>query len=384
MARRPRNLEQRLSQVLERVHQVPFGEATWESALTAVADFLGAESADLTFSDPARQQATRWEQARLDPQVAEEYTKTYMAANWKEVQPRVPVALRMHQGQVVADIDFWDASQRKPMMFFAEYYHPLVGCGECVMGCVRKTDDEPWVYLTPHFRSREPQPRRTRDHLEMLLPHVRRAIDMESRLEKLQKEKKVLAEVLDHLTQAVALVDRSGRLVQINRAAEAIIRNADGVDVRADGRLVLGTSEARATFASALAQCASPLLWTPGIGVMPPTEIMVPRRRGRPLILTLQPLPTEHVGAFNAVALLFVGDPDARTEDRGALLRKAYGLSSREAQLVQALAGGDTLKEYAVRNGVSYETARSQLRRVFEKTGVRRQAELVPLVLRAK
>jgi len=384
MARRSPSPEQQLSQLLERVHQVPFGEATWEAALTAVTDFLGAESADLTFSDPVRQQAVRWEQARHDPQTVAEYTRVYMAANWTEVQPRVPVALRMRQGQVVADSDFWDASQRKRMMFFEEYYHPRVRCGECVMGCVRKTDDEPWVYLTPHFRSREPQPRKTREQLEMLLPHIRRAVDTESRLGRLQKEKELLAEALDHVTEAVALVDRIGRVVRVNRAAEAVLRSADGMDTAADGRLVLGTSDARATLASALAQCASPLLWTPGVGVTPPTQIMVRRSRGRPLLLTLQPLPKEHAGAFNAVALLFISDPDARTEDRGAILRKAYRLSGREAQLVQALASGETLKQYALRNDVSYETARSQLRRIFDKTGVRRQAELVPLVLRAK
>jgi len=84
------------------------------------------------------------------------------------------------------------------------------------------------------------------------------------------------------------------------------------------------------------------------------------------------------------VALLFINDPDAQPEDRGALLRRLYELSSREAQLVQALAGGETLKEYASRNHVSYETVRSQLRRVFDKTGVRRQAQLVPLVLRVR
>src|SRR5262245_43342335 len=102
MARRPRSIEQRLSLGLERIHQVPFGEATWESALTAVCDFLGAECADLTFSDPVLQQLRRWEQSRIDAKTVEEYTQVYMAANWTEVHPRVPVALRMRQGQVVA------------------------------------------------------------------------------------------------------------------------------------------------------------------------------------------------------------------------------------------------------------------------------------------
>ena len=379
-----RDFEQQLSFVLESIHQVPFGESTWSSALTSIADFLGAECADLTFSDPVLQQLTRWEQARLDTQTAEEYSKTYMATNWAEVQPRVPVALEMRQGQVVADIDFWDASARKRMMFFQEYYHPLVQCGECLMGCVSKTEDEPWAYLAPHFRSRSPQQAEVRDRLQMLLPHVRRAITAETRLQNVRREKEAMAEALDLVTDAVALLDRSGRVVRANRAAEAAIRNAGGMSRTADGRLVLSSSPARTALTSALAQCSSPLLWTPGAGVMPPVRIAVPRAQGRPLILTLQPLPKELSGAFGAIALLFIADPDARPVDRSAALRKAYKLSPGEAQLVQALAGGETLKEFAIRTNVSYETVRSQLRRCFDKTGVRRQAELVPLVLRTK
>lgn len=379
MARRPRTIEQRLSLALERIYQVPFGEATWESALVAICDFLGAESADLTFSDPVLQQRTRWEQARLDTRTVEEYTRVYMGANWTEVHPRVPVALRMHQGQVVADIDFWDASQRKRMMFFEEYYHPLVGCGECVMGCVRKTEDEPWVYVTPHFRSREPQSRKTREHVRMLLPHIRHAIDAETRLRSWERERETLVDALSHISEAVALLDRSGRVVRANRAAQVIFRAADGVRNAADGRLILGTSDARSALTNALARFAAR-----GARSASQTQIMVPRARQYPLVLTLQPLPKEYVGPCDAVALLFINDPDAQPEDRGALLRRLYKLSSREAQLVQALAGGETLKEYASRNHVSYETVRSQLRRVFDKTGVRRQAQLVPLVLRVR
>lgn len=63
-------------------------------------------------------------------------------------------------------------------------------------------------------------------------------------------------------------------------------------------------------------------------------------------------------------------------------IRTRYGLTKSEARLAAALPNGGTLLEVASRLGISYETARTQLRAVFVKTGVNRQSELVALVLK--
>lgn len=63
-------------------------------------------------------------------------------------------------------------------------------------------------------------------------------------------------------------------------------------------------------------------------------------------------------------------------------LQTRYGLTKSEARLATALPNGGTLLEVAGRLGISYETARTQLRAVFTKTGVNRQSELVALVLK--
>jgi DNA-binding CsgD family transcriptional regulator len=58
-----------------------------------------------------------------------------------------------------------------------------------------------------------------------------------------------------------------------------------------------------------------------------------------------------------------------------------YRLSPTEAQLATYIADGGTLAGYAKRRRVSVETARSQLRNIFAKMGVRRQSEMVALVV---
>lgn len=60
----------------------------------------------------------------------------------------------------------------------------------------------------------------------------------------------------------------------------------------------------------------------------------------------------------------------------------AVKLSPREQHLVEALANGSSLREYAALNGLSYETVRYQLKNAFAKTNTHRQHELVAWLLR--
>ena len=62
------------------------------------------------------------------------------------------------------------------------------------------------------------------------------------------------------------------------------------------------------------------------------------------------------------------------------LLQGAFGLTDAETRLVVALFDSLNLSLAAKRSGVTYSTARSYLKRIFMKTGTRRQPELVALL----
>jgi DNA-binding CsgD family transcriptional regulator len=65
------------------------------------------------------------------------------------------------------------------------------------------------------------------------------------------------------------------------------------------------------------------------------------------------------------------------------LLQSHFGLTKAEARLAVHLVAGETLRFAAVKLSITYETARSQLKSIFNKTGTRRQAELVIVILTA-
>ena len=63
-------------------------------------------------------------------------------------------------------------------------------------------------------------------------------------------------------------------------------------------------------------------------------------------------------------------------------LSEKYRLTPAEARLAMHLGEGGSLAEYAEAAGVAIGTARTQLKSIFAKTGVNRQAALAGLIHR--
>lgn len=80
-------------------------------------------------------------------------------------------------------------------------------------------------------------------------------------------------------------------------------------------------------------------------------------------------------GEPNAHVLLFPGEPTHRLALD--VVQKGFGLTPAEARLAVRLKDGLSISESAELLGVSVNTARNQLRSIFQKIGVNRQSELV-------
>jgi DNA-binding CsgD family transcriptional regulator len=104
--------------------------------------------------------------------------------------------------------------------------------------------------------------------------------------------------------------------------------------------------------------------------------------------LLLIAMPLKPVGAPDlegspfACGVLFVNDPDQTAAPTPESLRRAFGLTHREAQTAIAVSRGQGLKAAAESMGVALTTARSHLQQAFAKTGTSQQAELAALVHR--
>jgi len=79
-------------------------------------------------------------------------------------------------------------------------------------------------------------------------------------------------------------------------------------------------------------------------------------------------------------ALLVLVDPACERRAPESVLRTAFNLTPAEARLASTLTNGETIDAASDALKITKETTRNQLKAVYAKTGVRRQAELVALL----
>jgi len=191
----------------------------------------------------------------------------------------------------------------------------------------------------------------------------------------------VADDLLHRLTHAVILVDERGRVVRMNQRAAEIIAQGDGLMIQRDVlRGVRPTDTAalhrligEAAHSEAGGGCGA------GIGL----RLERPSRRW-PLTVLVAPLRIQGSPSNgDAAAAVFVNDPEHAPALDAGMLRDWFGLTPAEARLAVVLAQGHSLAEALDRLGVGVNTARTQLKIIFGKTGTNRQAQLVRLLLSA-
>jgi len=189
----------------------------------------------------------------------------------------------------------------------------------------------------------------------------------------------MVLDALEKLSVGMIAVDAQATLLFANPLAERLLRAGLGLTCH-QSRLSASDPKKDGELRHLIRQAGQAALGKPSVagGVL-----ALPRPEGRPLSLLVCPLRPHalNLGPSVPAALLMFSDPDARTSTSGQALIELYGLTPAEARLMAALVDGERLEDYAERQQISINTARTQSKQVFAKTGHGRQADLIREVL---
>lgn len=202
--------------------------------------------------------------------------------------------------------------------------------------------------------------------------HFQRIQELKSRS---NVESQSLLELLAGSGLAIFFIDSDGVPSRMNGLAEKIIRDADGLAQDSRGHLIASDHCGNEELARLIAVATAP-----NAGARDPGMILkVPRPSGRrsyrvevmPMWRRADPSPG------NCAAMIVVTSPEMVGAQTDGRIMKWLGLTAAEARLAALLAANFSVKDAAIELGVTEQTARSRLKVIFEKTGNKKQSELV-------
>lgn len=213
-----------------------------------------------------------------------------------------------------------------------------------------------------------------------LVPHLSRVLHLNVMLGRNESLRSIYGQVIGRLSIATLIVDASGRIIEQNRIANELLASGDGLKI-VGGRLeAYYPGDNQRLYHLLRGALRQPQPGEPDLA----EALSISRPSGRvSLGLVVEPVPkgewtddTDH-----PVLLVYVRDAEGRTPLNNAVARQLFGFTPSETALVIELANGLSLEEAAQSLGIRRNTARAHLRAIFSKTGVRRQTELVRIIL---
>ncbi|MBO9473358.1 hypothetical protein J7413_07380 [Shimia sp. R10_1] len=203
--------------------------------------------------------------------------------------------------------------------------------------------------------------------LEHLSQHVRRAFQISERIVGLQEQQSNLSSVLNSFSFGIALLDEEGGVLLSNHAMQDVLPLTP---LMAQEHLLLpmegGAPQGLAQALRCVRKTGQASAFHTGRG-QAANVVLLPREDAARI-------------GFPPHAANVILASDGCNAAGIAFFAQSHGLTRREAEVLRHIGLPGDLREIAVQMGVSYETARTYLKRIYEKTNTGSRSELAAVL----
>lgn len=213
--------------------------------------------------------------------------------------------------------------------------------------------------------------------LRLLGPHFRRATTISNLFDLKTIEAATFRSAIETLSVGAIIVGEDLDIVHANAAAEALL-NEGSLFTSDQGTFVLRAKAGASALKTAVQRAAQGGASMGQVGIGIPAGAL----EGSPCVIHVFPLERDLIRrglVQRAVAALFIAPAAAQPRFPTDALATVYDLTPAESRIFELISEGLSPEEIASDIGVAKSTVRTHLLRVFEKTGCKRQADLVQL-----
>jgi DNA-binding CsgD family transcriptional regulator/PAS domain-containing protein len=370
----------RFERIVEQVYATLEEGQAWRALLESLSEALDTRAIHLLGIDMRRGLLTYSEGARMTPELDLEYIQRYQF-----IDPRVAMASAPGFPAWIHCHEHFDEKFVLADRFYQEFLLP--NGGRYLSGLKLHQDGDALVFLAC-IRSQERGPLEAEGvaFVERLRPHLERVCRLGIDRFVYSTQALVGHTLINQLRQPVILMTSTGEVIQTNRAADRLLCTTRLVRID-QGRLWLPYRELQALLHGAQEMEAGLRARAPGHACAQADRrsFRAAEQAGGDCLYGFYSVlvPEQVMGSFGLrpLVMLYLYHPDSAHEVDAGLLSAAFGLTLAECRIAALLADGKPLREIAECLGVQYETVRTQLKSIFQKTATNRQPELVRLLM---
>ncbi|MBX9773703.1 MAG: helix-turn-helix transcriptional regulator [Xanthobacteraceae bacterium] len=362
---------QRLSNLIGDIYDATLDAGLWPSVVERIAKYTSGSFVNLFSQDATRKTAQAFYSYGLTQQYLESYFQKYIHIN-----PMFPAMLFFEVGRILTEDDVMPMSEFIETTFYKEWIKPQ-GLRTSLASVLEKSATSVAgiaVGFGEHAGRDE-----ARRRLELVVPHVRRAVVIGKVIDLKKVEAAAMADALDEVAAGFFLVDATGRIVHAN--ASGLVMLNEGVAVNgAGGKLVASDAVADRSLHEIFSSTVG------GDTALGAKGIAVPlaARDGDRYVAHVLPLNSgvrKKAGiAYSAAAAVFLRKAALELPHPLESLAGAYKLTAAEMRVLMSIIQVGGVPEVAPVLGISETTVKTHLQHIFAKTGTSRQADLVKLV----
>jgi DNA-binding CsgD family transcriptional regulator len=360
------------SELIGSIYEAASGRAPFQQLGAIIANAFDSQSCALqvrnSFSGPvARISFTD----NYTPEATSRYKAYYYLHDiWANVAMNRPPGMALGSDDIIDDADFRESliyrefSRNLGLFYMVGCTIPLDGPNNAlgVLGVHRTEREGMFTEEDKHY-------------VGLLRPHLKRALQLREKFATAEMQNQAAFQALEMLTVGVLLVDENMRVLLANYAAEETLRQGTALREKS-GRLYSVSPNGNSALARFVSGATKATI---DHSSLPGGMLRLPRAEQNPLSLSIYPFIAASLlnGESVRAALIFLSDPDITKAPDRASLAQMYGVTPAEAKLFEAILAGERLQDYAERNSVSVQTVKTQLGKLFDKTGHARQTDLV-------
>ena len=372
--------ETEVSTVIGHIYEASYRPSFWPKALESIAKFTHSSSAALMYQDNELESVGDAYTYNISAEVSAKHQAYGQDPNFRIMSESVPLGKAAAIDHIIQD------RKQLEYLYGEEFNKLLADAGMYYLGGALLYMDDVRIAAIGLQRERSiggwtsPQI----DKLDVLIPHLQRALNIQKEFTRLYTSEQALHRGLDKLIMGMILFDKELSPIYINPVARSILEYHSAISLVND--IIYAHSKKQTKkIHDALVLAASP---GPPVQDLSQSSFSIGLRHPdyhSPLPILVSStqgiLDGFESNGHHAHAVMYFSDPDKALPLVADELSGVYGLTPAEAQVAMSIANGTSPCDIASSNGVAISTVRSQLKAVYSKVGVNSQAELTKVLL---